>query len=119
MSNEQAARMAGQWWAERLQQGDKSRFAKEVEDRVLNELRSGKKSVFLQCDYDPQGILLEAVLAIGIKCRGVFFSARGILPEKHSLMVRATELEPKEGYGNWTDKIPVVNESAPKGGGGR
>lgn len=106
---ETAARMAGEWWAERLQQGDKDKFAQEIKWRVFEELQR-EKFVFLECDYDPHGILLDAVHAIGIECRGMFFSADGILPRKHSLRVTESLLEPKEGYGNWKDVIPVPDE---------
>lgn len=107
MSKEAAARKAGEWWAERLQQGDKAKFAKEVEQRVLSKLQT-QDAVFLECDYDPQGILLEAVRTIGVECRGFMFSGRGILPQKHSLRVTADTLEPKEGYGNWKEPISVT-----------
>jgi hypothetical protein len=103
---EKAARMAGAWWGERLLQGDKKRFSEEVEKRVLAELKEHGRS-HLECDYDPFGILLEAVHAIGIECRGFMFSAQGILPKKHSLTVYPEHLIPKEGYGNWTKEIEV------------
>lgn len=106
MSIEQAAKMAGQWWAERLERGDKDRFASEIEKRVGEALQT-KPYVLLECDYDPQGILLEAVRAIGIECAGFMFSARGILPDKHSLTVTTITLIPKEGYGRWTTPIDV------------
>lgn len=106
-----AAQMAGKWWAKLLQKGDKEQFAKETEQRVLSQLQKSEckiPGVYLECDYDPQGILLEAVNAIGIKCGGYMFSARGILPRKHSLFVTKDKLVPKEGYGNWTEEIAVI-----------
>ena len=106
MSIEKAAEMAGKWWAERLYRGNKEQFAEEIRVRVLLELQT-REIVYLECDYDPQGILLEAVHAIGIECRGFLFSADGILPRKHALKVRHDRLEPKEGYGNLTDIIKV------------
>jgi hypothetical protein len=39
------------------------------------------------------------------------------LPEKHSLNVSIDHLEPKEGYGNWTDDIPVPESDAAEGEG--
>lgn len=102
-----AAKIAGDWWAERLMQGDKEMFAKEVAARVETALRSGATRVYLECDYDPQGILLEAVQAIGLKCQGFMFSADGILPRKHALDVRVDTIKPKEGYGNWREAIQV------------
>ena len=107
MSNAKAARIAGEWWAERLQRGDKAQFAHEVERRTLEKLEKEGR-VNLNCDYDPLDILLDAVQAIGLECTGYFFSADGILPRKHELRVTATELLPKEGYGNWTTPIPVT-----------
>ena len=106
MSIEKAAEMAGEWWAERLQQGNKEQFAEEIRVRVLEKLQT-RERVYLECDYDPRGILLEAVRAIGIECRGFMFSADGILPRKHALQVRHDRLEPKEGYGNLTEIIKV------------
>lgn len=103
---ELAAKMAGEWWADKLQQGDKVKFAKEIEARTLEALKKDGH-VSLMCDYDPWDILLEAVHAIGIECRGSFFSAKGILPQKHSLLVKPDVLIPKEGYGNWTKEIKV------------
>lgn len=106
MSNITAARMAGEWWAERLKQGDKVRFAQEVENRTLKKLRK-RGVVYLMCDYDPWDILLESVRAIGLECRGYSCSATDILPLKYELHVTATMLLPKEGYGRWTAPIPV------------
>ena len=106
MSIEKAAEMAGKWWAERLQQGNKEQFAEEIRVRVLEKLQT-RERVYLECDYDPQGILLEAVRAIGIECGGFMFSADGILPRKHALQVQHDRLEPKEGYANLTDIIKV------------
>ena len=106
-----AAQMAGEWWAERLNDQHAHRrdaFAQEVAVRVETALRANPDfPVFTECDYDPRGLLLEAVHAVGIECRGSFFSARGILPEKHDLTIHPDRLEPKEGYGNWLDPIPV------------
>jgi hypothetical protein len=104
-----AAKMAGQWWAERLdpQHADKREaFAAAVEKAIRDHYEPGYP-VHLECDYDPQGPLLEAVRAAGIECGGFLSSARGILPQKHDLTIWPDRLEPKEGYGNWTDDIVV------------
>ncbi len=122
-----AAQMAGAWWAERLDEAHAAKreaFAKAVEKRIL-EVFEGKvgwdsidrkhegngkpaKLVCTNVDYDPMGLMLEAVHeVIDPECRGRMFSARGILPEKHSLDVYRDRLMPKEGYGNWTDAIRV------------
>lgn len=107
MSNATASRIAANWWADRLQSGDKEKFRKSLQLAIFEELESGKKIVHTECDYDPRGILLDAVNVAGNDCGGFMFSAKGILPLKHSLEISATELQPKEGYGNWTDPIKV------------
>lgn len=101
-----AAEMAADWWAQRLAQGDRAAFKAALLPLIETKLAE-YGSCFLQCDYDPQGPLLEAVRAIGIECRGCMGSAKDILPMKHSLRVTPNMLEPKEGYGRWTDPIVV------------
>lgn len=101
-----AANMAADWWTERLQAGDKAKFRAALYDSVLDAL-TARGHIRLECDYDPFGALLAAVRAAGLECRGFMFSGRGILPQKHSLDVWPDRLEPKEGYGNWRDPIPV------------
>jgi len=102
-----AAEMAADWWAERLMQGDRAKFRESLRASVQRELTRHAR-LTLMCDYDPWDELLDAVHAAGVGCRGCFFSADGILPSKHSLYVTPDELEPKEGYGNFVAKIPVV-----------
>ena len=104
---EKTAKAAAEWWGERLQSGDREKFQEHIEKSVLTDLLDGRKVIRLECDYDPNGVLLEAVHKAGLECDGVLFSARGILPEKHVLTVRVGKLEPKEGYGNWTDPITI------------
>lgn len=108
---EKAAIQAGEWWADRLDSSHaekKNAFASAIAIRIKKEMIDGKQKVFLECDYDPQGLLLEAVReVIDPQCRGFLFSARGILPPKHSLMVSRERLVPKEGYGNWTEEIVI------------
>lgn len=101
-----AAKMAAEWWADRLQQGDRAAFVAALRDLVARDLEA-RGSCHLECDYDPAGHLLEAVRAAGVECRGFMFSAKGILPEKHSLAVWPYKMLPKEGYGNWTNEIMV------------
>lgn len=103
---ERAALAAAKWWADRLEQGDKERFAAALAPKIKAALEADGVAR-LESDYDPAGILLDAVREIGIECRGFLFSARGIFPQKHSLDVYSDRLEPKEGYGNWLDPIPV------------
>jgi len=106
---ERAAAMAAAWWTERLQQGDREAFRAFLLDHVRRELRDAGECR-LRCDYDPLGPLLDAVHAAGVECMGMMFSAKGILPTKRLLVVTPTELHAKEGYGNWTDAIPVPTE---------
>lgn len=123
-----AALMAGQWWTDRLDDAHADKreaFAAAVSQRVQQALDGvfywnwfGERSdgdgkpvdrVYTECDYDAHGLLLEAVReVIDPDNRGFWFSARDILPQKHSLDVSRTSLQPKEGYGNWTDAIAVT-----------
>lgn len=124
-----AAEMVGRWWADRLdpQFADKREaFAQAVALRVedvlygryywttAHERRPGdgrrQRSVWTECDYDPQGLLLEAVReVVDPNCARGMNIAQGILPGKHTLMLdtEAWVLKPKEGRGNWTAPIPV------------
>ena len=110
-----AARMAGEWWASRLDSRyseSRSVFAAAVAKRVLSELRlNHEEGVYLDCDYDPQGILLEAVREIiDPNCLGYNYSAEGLLPFKHSLEVWSDRLSPIEGAGNVVDDILVPSD---------
>jgi len=105
-----AARMAAEWWGERLdgQHSDKKAAFVECLRELIEEEFKGAIQVYLRCDYDPSDILLKAVrLTVDPKCSGFMFSAKGIFPEKHSLLVTPFLLTPKEGYGNFTDPIQV------------
>jgi hypothetical protein len=106
MTIETAARAATDWWTDRLQTGDRERFAAALFPLVLADLAAAGECS-LVCDYDPLGHLLIAVRAAGLECSGMGFSASGILPAKHSLEVYPDRLEPKEGYGNWLPAIAV------------
>jgi len=110
-----AARLAGEWWATRLDSSHsnmKGAFANAIAKRVDTELRLKPEiGVYLECDYDPQGILLEAIReVIEPTCRGYRFSADGLLPQKHSLEVWRDRLSPIEGAGNISDDILVPSE---------
>jgi hypothetical protein len=107
MSAARAAAMAAEWWAERLIVGDREKFKAHLRPAIEAEIVDCGTSV-TTVDYDPQGIVLEAVRAAGVECRGVMCSADGILPRKTGLIVTPVELRPKEGYANWTARIPVL-----------
>lgn len=122
-----AAQMAGEWWASKLhpqhaakREAFRDAVARRVEQALNGEFYwvwgNGRKEgsgepcehVSTENDYDPQGLLLEAVReVIDPTCRGCGFSGDGILPQKHSLDISRRILKPKEGYGNWTDDILV------------
>ncbi len=105
-----AAKMATDWWVERLRKGDKERFAAVLQPLVEADLRATGQCT-MEVDYDPREPLLTAVReVIDPECRGFMFSAKGIFPEKHSLDVTPRWMKPKEGYGNWTDRIIVPTE---------
>lgn len=126
-SEAKAAEMAGKWWAERLEPkhaDKKEAFAAAVARLVGEALRGDAYWVFgenrragdgvprghvnTESDYDPQGLLLDAVReVIDPECRGFAGSSYGILPLKHTLTITRDVLKPKEGYGNFTADIAV------------
>ena len=101
---------AGGWWAERLDSAhdDKRKALSAAIMRRVDSALRDEGRIRLENDYDPRGELLEAVNEVGIECRGCFFSGDGIFPRKHVLTITPGKLEPKEGYGNWTDPILVL-----------
>ena len=129
MSNlSNAAKMAGEWWADRLDQqhADKREaFARAVALRIQLALDGNARwvwgeskpkngdgkpvnFVYTQSDYDPCYLLLDAVHAtVDPKCRGFMFSSRGLLPDKHGLVVYRDRMVPKEGYGKYRPEIEV------------
>jgi hypothetical protein len=120
---EAAAKMAGQWWAERLaeQYADKRpAFAKAVETRVLQELRGecywdwhGERHEGrgyedhsrTENDYDPHNCLIPALAEALPDVSS--YKLRDALPRKHTLDVYSDRLKPKKGYGNWTPDVRV------------
>jgi hypothetical protein len=118
-----AAKMAGEWWAERLAEKyaeKRPMFAKAVEARVLQELRGECYWDWLgerhegrgyedrsqtENDYDPHNCLIPALAETLPDVPA--YKLRTALPQKHTLDVYADKLKPKEGYGNWTAEILV------------
>jgi hypothetical protein len=121
---ELAAQAAGEWWADKLLGSfaeKREEFAAVVSDLVAQELRGEcyydwwgerqdgpgregrSRSEF---DYDPHNLLCAAFAQVWPDSRSWDF--KRAMPQKHSLDVTPTELEPKEGYGNWLDPIPVT-----------
>jgi len=124
MSNaEQAAKMAGEWWAERVDvkyAGRRQAFAEAVSERVLQVLNGeaqwdwfgvrsvgdGKPTICTtECDYEPHYCLADALCETFPEC--LAHELRQALPRKHVLIVSPDRLRPKEGYGNWRPDIPV------------
>lgn len=123
-----AAKMAGDWWAERLHDKYAERrpaLAAAVAQRVADALNgaahwdfqgnrcdgSGKPEAkyWVKCDYEPKGLLANAVAEVfnDMKPWQLFSSSQDLFPYKHELRVTRDALHPKEGYGNWTADIRV------------
>ena len=118
-----AAKMAGEWWAERLASKyaeHRPAFAAAVEKRVLQELRGEcywdwhgerhegvghKDRSFTENDYDPHNCLIEALREALPDVPD--YKLRTALPTKHTLDVTPVKLTPKEGYANYTAEIRV------------
>lgn len=126
-----AARMAAQWWGERLhsQHADKrAAFVASVRDltrrTLLGEIAwktfevepvalggGTREYMIIESDYDPGHVLLKAVRdTVKPDCRGCGGSSDGVLPYKTALTINIAQrvLSPKEGYGNYTAHIPIV-----------
>jgi hypothetical protein len=94
------------WWADKWQQLETREAFRAA---LRNQLEAfehedvspeyGGYLLSLDCDYDPKGLLLDAVRDTGIDCRGYLFSATGLLPSKHLVMVYPGGAEAKAGYG--------------------
>ena len=111
-TTEEIAQIMSSWWAQRLDdQHAKKRaaFQKDLKRRIIDNLGDDHlgKYLIIENDYDPKGLLLEAIRAtIDTECSGYMFSGDGIFPTKHSLaLMPSGEIEPKEGYGNWTKPL--------------
>lgn len=122
------AKMAGDWWASRLSDkysGKRQEIAHAIARRVEQTLNGqaywaygeqhqgpGKplKFVNIVCDYEPKDLLAAAVdevFGADMPRHKLFTASQDLFPRKHSLRVTRASLEPKEGYGNWTDIIIV------------
>jgi len=123
-----ASKMAGDWWADRLNEKYAERraaLAAAVAQRVADTLHgvarwdwagvrcegSGKPEKLCRtgCDYEPIGLLASAVGEVfpDMKPGQLFTSAQDLFPTKHDLIVTREALRPKEGYGSWTAEIRV------------
>jgi hypothetical protein len=90
---ERTAKLAAEWWANLLEQGDKAAFQAHLQARIADRLRERGKCI-VECDYDPKDILLEAVRAAGVECLGIRFSADGILPRKTETFITEGFINP-------------------------
>lgn len=87
------------WWAERFQIEDKREAFRLGLRQLLDETPEQEWST-LHVDYDPFGILLDAVRDAGVPCRGNMFSADGILPAKTRMYIYSeNNIQTREGYG--------------------
>ncbi len=123
--------MAGERWAEKLIGGFKlksAEFAKAVETRVLAELKGechwpysnervkgfhrcykkNPESSATRCDYEPKGLLVEAINEVFPDAENTQYRLRDILPQKHELLVFPDRLKAMEGYGNWIEEVFVT-----------
>jgi hypothetical protein len=130
-----AAKMAGQWWAERLADKYAERrpaLAAAVASRVTQALTGAaywdwtgercdgrgkpQKYVSTECDYEPRGLLASAVGEVfnDMPPTRLFTSMQDLFPRKHALAVSREALFPKEGYGNTTApiRVPVAEGDA-------
>jgi hypothetical protein len=124
-----AAKMAGEWWAERLSEKYAERrpaLAAAISERVAQNLNglaywdwqgnrcdgdgTPKSRVLVECDYEPKGLLASAVAEVfsDMPSFKLFTASQDLFPRKHDLRVTREALHPKEGYGRWTEEIKVT-----------
>lgn len=90
--DENTASIASNWWAERFLIDDKrDQFRAELHRRLVDgshELDDERGfGLSMSVDYDPEGTILDVVVAVGIECRGFMFSAKGIFPYKTRMRI--------------------------------
>lgn len=96
------------YWANLFEVEDKR---EELHAALFRLIEDGGQDPEVSVDYDPRGLLLDAVREIGIECRGCMFSAQGLFPEKHRMIIRTGFVVVNEGYGGerrtiWGDDVP-------------
>lgn len=104
-ANEDAIAASVTYWAEKLEVLEKREAFREALLRLvvrewdaLSRVQLVRR-VYLTVDYDPEDLLLEAVLAAGIECRGCLNSAEGIFPFKHRSKLEEGVFSVSEGRG--------------------
>lgn len=113
------------WWSDRFQIEDKREaFANALRSLVATVLEDpgslghranydpASNSFYLQVDYDPWDLLLDAVQAAGIERYGYGygFSAEGILPFKTRMHVSPDSIMVCEGYA--APYVPIWTRAA-------
>lgn len=89
---------AAEWWAERFRQPEKREAFKAA---LLRYLPARNWTAYN--DYDPQGLLLDAVREVG-PCLGACFSGDEYFPEKTGICREDNRLFVKEGYqSHWVE----------------
>jgi hypothetical protein len=93
------------WWAERWIPNDTREAFRAALRLRLEAFEHDAPAgycgtlVALDCDYDPRSMLLDATRDTGVECRGYLYSAQGLLPSKHSVVIWLGRAEAKAGYG--------------------
>ena len=94
---------AAKWWAQWLPKDKRARFVAELFYRLP------ETDFRLYNDYDPDELLLEALHASDIECRGCMFSGADIgFPTKTGIARRDNVLYIKRGYG--AIDVPLTDE---------
>lgn len=103
--NQEAKQIAARWWADKLEiEGKREEFYQALWPKIEPE-------TILDVDYDPCETLLYTLHEVGIRCRGVLFSARGIFPYKTTMSIRKGRVSVSDGYGSKWDVIATYQQS--------
>ena len=98
-----AGELAADWWGSKLlpeHADNRGQFEQELQLRVTRTLAdSNPKEVMLEVDYDPQGLLLDALRAANIPCSGQMCSADEVFGFRKSWMrVEPSVITISHGY---------------------
>lgn len=91
---------AADWWADEALHPSKDFYRETFRNMLLVRLENNPNWEILCNDYDPEGILLEAVQKAGIECAGCMFSGNDIFPRKTRLYQRDGKLFESVGRGS-------------------
>ncbi|MBE3039656.1 MAG: hypothetical protein IMZ62_12710 [Chloroflexi bacterium] len=115
MTRADAKKIVADWWAKFTPGEHRQAFHAAL---LLQMPDTGE--VLVRNDYDPDGVLLEAVRAVGIECRGRMFSGDDIgFPRKTWTRIDDNNVPTlKHGYGaNEQVMKDVLTKAAEEGGG--